>query len=139
MNRFSRNFYFLAWLISLAGLVGSLFFSEIMVIPPCVLCWWQRVLLYPLVLIIGVGILRKTSRLHLYVLPFSIIGGLVALYHSLLQWGIIPESTQVCGVDSVSCAIASINYFGFITIPFMSLVAFLGITGLMLLAKARQK
>jgi disulfide bond formation protein DsbB len=139
MSKSAKICYVLAWLISLAGLVGSLVFSEVMVIPPCVLCWWQRIALYPLVVVIGIGILRRDTKLHLYVLPFSIIGVVVAFYHSLLQWGIISESTQVCGVDSVSCAIASVNYFGFITIPFMSLVAFLGITGLMLLTKLRQK
>ena len=93
-----------AFAMALVATLGSLFLSEILKLPPCVLCWYQRVLMYPLAFIIGIGILRGDKKLYQYVLPLASIGWLIALYHSLLQWKIIPESAAPC-VQGISCII----------------------------------
>ncbi len=107
-----------------------MYFSEIAHLPPCVLCWYQRILMYPLVLIIAVGILRKDKGLPFYVLPLSILGMGVALYQYLLQRGILPNSIAPCTLG-VSCTTKYVEYFGFVTIPFLSLMAFGVITACM--------
>ncbi|MFO0705036.1 MAG: disulfide oxidoreductase [Candidatus Andersenbacteria bacterium] len=114
---------YFAWAVSLAGLLGSLYYSEIRHLVPCVLCWYQRICLYPLAVIFAVGLLKKDKYLPYYVLPLSLIGGGIALFHYLLQLGIIPDSLAPC-TQGISCASVYVEYFGFITIPFMSLVAF---------------
>lgn len=111
---------FIAW----AGTVGSLFFSEILKYPPCVLCWWQRIAMYPLVIIFVIGILKKTKEVVLYSLPLAIFGAAIAFYHNLLYYGLIPESASTC-VDGISCTTKYIEFFGIITIPLLSLTAFL--------------
>ncbi len=128
----AKTFLYIAWIQSLLALVGSLYFSEVMDLPPCVLCWYQRILMYPLALIFAIGMLRKDQGLHLYVLPFSILGFAVAVYHNLLYWQILPESVAPCEAG-ISCTTKFFEWFGFITIPFMSLTAFTVITVCMLL------
>lgn len=123
---------YVAFTQALVATVGSLFLSEIVQLPPCVLCWYQRAMMYPLVLIIGIGILRTEKKLYQYVLPVAGIGWVIAAYHSLLQWKIIPDALAPC-VEGISCTTVQINYLGFITIPFMSLVAFTVIIACMLI------
>lgn len=118
---------YLAWTVSLFSLTGSLFFSEVMKLPPCVLCWYQRILMYPLVAVIGVGLLRKDRGLVFYVLPLSLLGTLVALYHNLLYYHILPENIAPC-TAGVSCTTRLIEIFGFVTIPLLSLTAFIMIS-----------
>ena len=132
----SKNiqFYYLAWVISLIATIGSLVFSEILKFPPCVLCWYQRILLYPLVLIIAVGILRKDQNLPYYVLPLSITGMTIAAYHNLLYYSIIPESIAPCTLD-ISCITRFIEWFGFVSIPLLSLLSFAVITLMMILSR----
>src|SRR5579864_5425272 len=98
----NKNVLYIAWVQSLLAMLGSLYFSEIKKFPPCILCWYQRILMYPLVLIIAVGILRKDKNLPHYVLPLSAIGTIIAVYHNLLYMNIIPESLAPC-VAGVSC------------------------------------
>ncbi len=117
---------YLAWLVALIATLGSLYYSEIAGFVPCKLCWYQRILMYPLTVIILVSLLRQNQYLGSYVLPFSITGLLVAFYHVLLEWGIVPEGTACAG--GVPCGLRYVNYFGFITIPFLSLIAFILIT-----------
>ncbi len=75
----TKHVVVIAWIQSIIATLGSLYYSEILHFTPCVLCWYQRILLYPLVLIIAVGILRKDKGLYQYVLPMSILGLLIAL------------------------------------------------------------
>ena len=116
-----------SWVMAFVSMAGSLYFSEILHFPPCILCWYQRIAMYPLVVIIAVGILKKDRNLPYYVLPLSVIGGLIAGYHNLLNYQIIPESTAPC-LAGISCTTKFIEWFGFITIPFLSLLAFMFIT-----------
>lgn len=125
---------FVCWLIALVATAGSLFLSQVMGYAPCVLCWYQRIAMYPLLIIFTVGLMAKTNEVHLYSLPLSIIGFLVALYHNLIQWEIIPEAASPC-VQGVSCSTVFLGWLGFITIPLLSLTAFTLITSILLLSR----
>lgn len=126
----------LAWLVSLVGLLGSLYFSEVRHFPPCVLCWWQRICMYPLAVIIPIGIINRDRLLYRYVLPLSLAGLGVALYHNLLYYNVLPEAAAPC-IAGISCTTKLIEYFGFVTIPLLSGIGFLVIAILMLLFRKR--
>jgi disulfide bond formation protein DsbB len=111
---------------------GSLFMSEALRWTPCVMCWYQRILMYPLALLLAIGILRRDENLHVYVLPFSILGALTSLYHYLLiKTTIFPPPP--CNVG-IPCTVDYIDWFGFINIPLMALAAFLIITAMMVVS-----
>ena len=82
--------------MAVLGTVGSLFFSDVMGYAPCVLCWYQRIALYPLILIIGVGIATGDKRVARYALPLTLAGLAIAVYHNLLYYGFVPESITPC-------------------------------------------
>ncbi len=125
-----KYFFYIAWLQAFVATIGSLFFSEVMKFTPCILCWYQRICMYPLVTILAVGIFKKDKNLPYYVLPLSITGLIIAIYHNLLYFNILPESAAPC-ITGVSCTTKYIALFGFITIPLLSLVAFTVISLLM--------
>ena len=129
---------YLAWFIALLAMVGSLFFSEVMQMPPCVLCWYQRIAIYPLVLIIGTGIVTRDSRMKIYALPLSLAGLAVSIYHNLLYYGFIPAGLTPC-TEGVPCNAVQIEWLGFITIPLMGLGAFIGVTLCLLLYRTKRK
>lgn len=118
---------YIAWLIALVSVVGSLFFSEVMHLPPCVLCWYQRIAMYPLVLTIGAGIIAGDPGWKKYSLPLSVVGLAISIYHNLLYYGFIPESIAPCS-EGVPCNAVQIEWFGFITIPALGLLSFATIT-----------
>lgn len=112
-----------AWTLSLIATMGTLFFSEVMKLPPCSLCWYQRIAMYPLLVILTVGILTHDSKVTRYAAPFTILGLLLSGYHNLLYYGIIPEALTPC-TQGVSCSSRQIEWWGFITIPLLSLIGF---------------
>ncbi|MCS6841702.1 MAG: disulfide bond formation protein B [Roseiflexaceae bacterium] len=119
----------LALLQATVATCGSLFMSEALGWIPCVLCWYQRILMYPLVFLILIGILRRDRGLHLYVLPLSLLGAGTSLYHYLLiktDWLPPPPC-----VDGIPCTVDYLDILGFINVPFMALTAFLIISFLM--------
>lgn len=130
----TKQLPYLALAIAVLATLGSLFFSEILHLPPCILCWYQRITMYPLVTILIVGIIRRDKNLPLYVLPLSLIGLVIALYHNLLYYHILPESAAPC-VQGISCTTRLIEWLGFMTIPLLSLAAFTLITISMLIFK----
>src|SRR3990167_4651115 len=129
LNKYALH---LALLQAWAATLGSLYFSEIKGLYPCQLCWYQRIFMYPLALIFAVAIARKDKNVTYFALPLAILGAIVALYHYLIQW------TSLNNFNLVSCSLINdcsqkqVVYFGFVTIPFFSLTAFLIITFLML-------
>lgn len=129
---------YLAWIIALVAMVGSLFFSEVMQLPPCVLCWYQRIVMYPLVLIIGIGIISRDNRMKVYALSLCLIGLAISIYHNLLYYGILPESITPC-TQGISCTSRQIEWLGFITIPLMALTAFVSIALCLLFYKKKEK
>lgn len=117
------NLIIIAMIQVVVATLGSLFFSEIIHFIPCVLCWYQRICMYPLVVILAVGIYEKNKNIHKYVLPLSITGMVVAFYHNLLYYNMIPESAYSCQAG-ISCTTKYIEWLGFITIPLLSFIAF---------------
>ena len=113
-----------AFLISLVATAGSLFFSEVMKLPPCVLCWYQRIGMYPLVLIFSLALLKGAKDSALYGLALSLVGLVISLYHNLLYYKIIPESITPC-TEGISCTSMQIEWLGFVTIPLLAFMAFL--------------
>ena len=125
------NMLFLCWLIAFTATLGSLFFSEVMDRTPCVLCWYQRIFMYPLLIVFSVGLFPFDPRCIRYALPLAIAGWGVALYHCLLYLGFIPKSMQPC-TQGISCADVKLELFSFVTIPLLSLIAFTLIVALLL-------
>ncbi len=130
------NILFLCWLLVSVSAMGSLFFSSVMEFAPCVLCWYQRIFLFPLVLILAIGLFPFDKKVVKYALPLAIAGWLTALYHTLLYAGIIPESLQPCS-QGVSCTEEYIDLFGFLTIPMLSLLSFSTIIALLIILNRR--
>lgn len=129
---------YIAWAVALVATAGSLFFSEVMQLPPCVLCWYQRIAMYPLVVVIAAGIVMRDGRFRFYALPLALMGLAVSIYHNLLYYGIIPESITPC-TEGISCTSRQIEWLGFITIPLMALTAFVGVSLCLLLYKSKNE
>lgn len=114
---------FAAWLVAAVSTLGALFFGEVMNVPTCVLCWYQRIAMFPLVLILAAGLFPFDRRLVRYAFPLALAGWGFALFHVLLVGGYIPEKVRPC-TQGVPCSETYIQWFGFITIPLLALVAF---------------
>ena len=130
----NKLFMQLIFLISLIATLGSLYFSEIRMYIPCEMCWYQRIIMYPMVVISLIGVIKEDVNSRIYIRIFSGAGVLVSAYHySLQKFSFLQESAPACtGVD---CAVQYINWFGFITIPFLSFTAFVLIFIVSLLIK----
>jgi disulfide bond formation protein DsbB len=127
---------FACWLIASVATLGSLFFSEVMGHPPCVLCWYQRICMYPLVLVLPAGLFPFDRNIVRYALPLSLLGLLLAVFHLLLVAGYIPEGIKPC-IQGIPCTEVQIVWFGFVTIPLLSAASFLLISALLILAHIR--
>jgi disulfide bond formation protein DsbB len=112
--------------ISLAAIFGSLFFSEIMKFPPCNMCWYQRIFIYPIALIILMGLYLGSKDTNKFVTPFVILGLIFSAYHNLVYYKII--QVIVPCTESSPCTVQQLNYLGFITIPLLSLCAFVALS-----------
>jgi disulfide bond formation protein DsbB len=130
---FYRSTLYLALAVALTATLGSLYFSEIRHYLPCNLCWYQRILMYPLVFIITIGLLRQDINLPYYVLPLTLLGQAIATYHYLLEKTNIFAAPTACQ-EGIPCTTPWINWYGFITIPFLAMSAFFLITVLCLIA-----
>ncbi len=135
MKQAGWQLIFSCWLIATLSTLGSLFFSEIMGLIPCELCWYQRIFLFPLAIIFLLALHPLDLRVVRYALPIAIIGWLFTFYHCLLFYGFIPESLQPCR-QGISCADDSMVLFGILPIPLLSLAAFGGIIVLLLKVRA---
>jgi len=124
---------FISWLVAMLSTLGSLFFSEVMGLIPCELCWYQRIFMFPLAIILLLGLHPLDSRVTRYALPIAAIGLLFTLYHSLLFYGLIPENLQPCR-QGISCADDGMVLFDILPIPLLSLAAFIAIIILLLKA-----
>jgi disulfide bond formation protein DsbB len=114
---------FFAWVLVTVATLGSLFLSEVMDIPVCVLCWYQRIAMYPLVLILAIGLFPFDPRVVRYAVALAGLGWLIAFYQVLLVAGVIPESAQPC-VQGIPCSETHISLLGFLSIPTLSLLVF---------------
>jgi disulfide bond formation protein DsbB len=127
---------FAGWLVASASALGALFFSEIMRLPPCALCWYQRIFMFPLVLILPIGLFPLDRKVVRYALPLAVGGWLFAVFHMLLVTGVIPEKLEPC-MQGVPCSERVIDWFGFVTIPLLSVAAFSTIIALLVLTHFR--
>ncbi|MBU0463446.1 MAG: disulfide bond formation protein B [Proteobacteria bacterium] len=138
-NQLSDKYWiilFSAWILVSVSTLGSIFFSHVMEFAPCVLCWYQRICLFPLVIILATGLFPFDKRVVRYSLPLAIAGWIIAFYHNLLYSGIIPQDLQPCS-KGVSCTEKYIDLFGFLTIPMLSLISFSIIITLLIFLKRR--
>ena len=137
----SRSFWwplFGAWMLALLATAGAVFLGEVMGMTPCVLCWYQRIAMFPLVWILGVGLFGADARSVLYASPLAGAGWGIAAYHCLIFWGVVAEGLIPCGKGS-SCADAEVQVAGFVPIPLLSLIAFTAILALLWTARKRIK
>jgi disulfide bond formation protein DsbB len=114
---------FAAWILVTIATLGSLFFSKVMGVPVCELCWYQRIAMYPLVLILAIGLFPYDPRVVRSAGALTSVGWLVALYQVLLVAGIIPKDAQPC-VEGIACSETHISLLGFLNIPILSLLTF---------------
>lgn len=133
----AKNYLSFGFLITAIASIGSIFLSEVMQLPPCDLCWYQRSFMYPLAILFGVALWKNDKSVVQYVLPISLIGFLVAVYHNILQWS--PTPLPCTTGSAVSCATKQIEIMGFDAIPVMSGLAFLTIILLCLFYKKYSK
>ena len=126
---------FAAWFIASAATLSALFFGEVMQLPPCTLCWYQRIFMFPLTLILPIGLFPFDRKVVRYALPLAVLGGSIAVYHLLVVAGVFPESTQC--KQGVPCSQTVIEWFGFVTIPLLSALAFFTIIALLTAAHFR--
>ena len=127
---------FAAWMVAFLATAGSLFFSYVMEFAPCVLCWYQRIFLFPLVVVLARGLFPFDRGAVRYGLPLAILGWLVAAYHNLVYAGVVPESLQPCA-KGVSCTEEYIRLFGLLSIPALSLIAFTTLAGILIALQRR--
>lgn len=113
--------------VALVATLGSLFFGEVLKYPPCTLCWYQRICMYPLVIIFGSAIWTDDYKYLKQSAPLTLIGLVIASYHNLLYYGWIPDSITPC-TQGVSCTSKQVEIFGFLTIPLMSWLSFLALS-----------
>lgn len=127
----------IAFVVALVSTAGSLFLSEVAGFVPCVLCWYQRVLMYPLVFITGAAIVAGDRNIRRFVLPMSVVGVFTSAYHYYLQNN--PNPLVPCSTIgfSVSCSERYSTTFGFITIPYMAFTGFVAITLLIYFTNAK--
>jgi len=127
---------FYCWVLAAIAAMGSLFLSEVMEIQPCVLCWYQRIFMYPLVVIFLVGMFPLDRDVVRYALPIAVIGWGISVYHYLLYSGHIPENMQPCS-QGISCTEVNLELLGFITIPMLSILSYTAIIVLLLIFNQR--
>ncbi len=138
LNLLQNNSYLIAFIVALIATSGSLFYSEIAKFTPCILCWYQRILMYPQVILFFIALWKNEKNTVDYHLALSIIGGIIALYHYLLQIGVIPKFINCSTIGySIDCAEKFTMNFGYITIPLMSFTAFALIVILMIINKIK--
>ena len=129
---------FLGWLIACISTLGSLFFSYVMEFAPCILCWYQRICLFPLVLILARGLFPLDRHVIKYAWPLAALGWLLAAYHNLLYAELIPAGMQPCS-KGISCTEEHIELFGFLSIPQLSLISFTTLVFILIILQRRSR
>lgn len=119
----------LAWAVALVATIGSLIYSEVIHFVPCRLCWFQRIAMYPLAVILVVGAFRKEALVKFYALPLSVVGLGISIWHYVVQT--VPGLESGACDPSVPCSAKYVDIFGFVSIPFMAGAGFTLITVLL--------
>lgn len=130
-----RHAVVFAFFLVLSGVLLSLYYSDIVKYVPCKLCWYQRIILFPQLLFIGIAMLKKDKSIFAYLLPLNVLGASVSAYHYSIQ--VLPNALPSCSVEGISCSASPFFVFGYITIPMMVLTTFLILIILCLAARDR--
>lgn len=138
MTRKEWWWLYIIWLIALSGFFLSIYFGEVAHFEPCRLCWYQRMALFPLVLLLGLGVYRSDFGVLPYTIVFALLGTLVASYHALQESFPLLQTTALCG-EKGDCSEPVFLLFGFLTFPVLSAAGFLAITGLLLKLKRTKR
>ena len=136
IRSFANEYGLLAiFLLSAGSIAGTLLMQYAALLAPCVLCWWQRIFMYPIALIALIALVKgkKISDIADYVIAFSILGGAISLYQHLLQ--ILPSGSLIPCDATGDCAIRLVFEFGFVTIPWMALTVFAALALIAFLAR----
>ena len=115
---------FLAWLVAGVAMIGSLYFSEVAHYEPCKLCWYQRIAMYPLAIILAIAVAKRDYGVRRYVVPIALIGAVISSYHYLIEWYPNLEGNGTCSL-AVPCTYVWFRRFGFVSLPYMALSGFL--------------
>ncbi|MDP1864439.1 MAG: disulfide bond formation protein B [Thiobacillus sp.] len=121
---------FIAWVLATVSTLGALFLGEIMGYTPCQFCWYQRIAMFPLVFVLAAGLFPFDPKVIRYALPLALVGWLLAIFQMALVVGLIPESITPCQ-KGVPCSELQVVWFGFVSIPLLSVLAFSSIIGLL--------
>ena len=130
-----------AAVVALVATSGSLYFSEVAGFIPCVLCWWQRIFMYPLVVLLGIAALDRglgaaaRRRVTAYLLPLPLLGAAFASYHLYVEH--VPGAESALCTVGVPCSVRWFTELGYVTLPMLALTAFLAIAALLVLARTR--
>lgn len=124
-----------AFLIALAATLGALFIGEVLGRMPCTLCWYQRIAMFPLVVVFGVALWRDDLSARLTAWPLAVAGLAVAFWHSGLYAGAIPQAIVPCTQDGPSCTDAAAQTVLGLPLPYLSLAAFAAILVLLPMMK----
>ncbi len=123
----------LAWAVALVATLGSLYYSEVAHFIPCTLCWYQRIAMYPLAIVLGIAAFRRDDGVWRYAVPVAAVGLAISIYHTFIEW--FPNlDAGFCSSD-VPCSAAYVTEFGFVGIPFMAGCGFAIIIVLLLMAR----
>ena len=128
-----------AWLIALISTLSALFIGEVMGRNPCVLCWYQRVAMFPFAVVLGIACYLSDLDVRRYALPLAIAGGAIAFWHSLLFAGFVSEAIQPCTQNGPSCSGEDQVLFGYLPLPYISLAAFCLISLLLFLSTKKER
>ena len=124
----------MAAVVAAVAMAGSLYYSEVAHFPPCLLCWYQRIAMYPLVPLLGLAAFRRDVAVSLYGIVIAALGAPISIYHVLLERGIVEESTACDPTNP--CSLKWVEEFGYLTIPTMALSGFLLIITLLAVSRA---
>jgi disulfide bond formation protein DsbB len=125
-----------AWLVALTASLGALFVGEILGQTPCLLCWYQRIAMFPLAVLLGVACLNDDRQVGRYATPLAAIGAALAFWHVLVFYEVIPTAIEPCG-QGPSCRGSDMTVLGVVPLPVLSLVAFVSILGFLHLVARR--
>lgn len=133
----TKNWRYLAvaWTIALVSTLGALFAGEVLGQEPCVLCWYQRIAMFPLAWILGIAAFRNSGDYVWYALPLAAVGAIVAAFHTLTYFGLLPGHPRQCGIGP-SCTGSEMLLMG-VPLPLLALLSFVSIAGLLTISRGR--
>ncbi|MEP7112061.1 MAG: disulfide bond formation protein B [Ilumatobacteraceae bacterium] len=134
LNSLKPAALWLAWLIAAVAMAGSLYFSENANFVPCKLCWFQRIAMYPLALLLLIAAVRRDFAIRMYAVPLAVVGGAISTYHYLIEWR--PSLGSGTCELTAPCTVPWFRQFGFISLPLMALCGFAAIIALLTLSRS---